>query len=115
MSTSTSLLRSMMMSPPMAHPAVPYPPAFTEGESECLAQNRMILEWVSGSELLFNQKPTGTHLLTSSASSGQATAFDKLFTFPLNIVEYSEKLESNTQRGQLERERVRSYLGSPLR
>jgi hypothetical protein len=41
-----------------------------------------------------------TYLLTSSASRGHATAFDKLFTLPLNMVEYSEKLETISQRSR---------------
>jgi len=38
MSISTSLLRSTIISPPIAHPAVPYPPALMDGDSECLTQ-----------------------------------------------------------------------------
>lgn len=43
-SISTSLLKSMIMSPPIAHPAVPYPPALIDGDKECFVQNFMILK-----------------------------------------------------------------------
>jgi hypothetical protein len=44
-------LRLMTISPAMADPAVPYPPAMIEGESECFVQNKIILRikrvWVT--------------------------------------------------------------------
>jgi hypothetical protein len=46
----------MIISPPIDQPAVPYPPALTEGEKECFAQNRTILK--RRSELMsFRQEP----------------------------------------------------------
>lgn len=43
MSISLMLLRSIITSPPTAQPAVPNPPALTEGENEYLLQKIMIL------------------------------------------------------------------------
>lgn len=69
---STILLMSRTTSPPTAQPAVPYPPALMDGDNECFKQKSMTV-------------------LTSSASTGQTTAFASDFTFPLNIVVYSMK------------------------
>ena len=44
MSISCILERSMTMSPLIAQPPVPYPPALTDGNSPCLLQNIIILQ-----------------------------------------------------------------------
>jgi hypothetical protein len=86
-STSTSLLRSTMMSPLMAHPAVPYPPAFTEGYRPYFVQNKTILSYKMSIIDQEQEHLKNTHLLTSSASKGIATALEGHTTFPLNMVE----------------------------
>ena len=86
MSTSISLETSMIISPPMDQPAVPYPPALTEGDRECFEQNRTILQ---GGQNWYHsgKKREITYLLTSSASKGQTTALAIVNTFPLKMVE----------------------------
>lgn len=65
-------MRSMMISPQTAQPAVPYPPALTESDRVCFRQNRITL-------------------LTLCTSEGQTTARDLILMSPLNILVWLSK------------------------
>lgn len=69
------------MSPFTDHPAVPNPPALTEGERPCLAQNFNILVVALDNHL--NGEQEYAHKLTSFVLIGWTTAFEGEVTLPL--------------------------------
>jgi hypothetical protein len=85
MSMSCIRERSMTMSPLIAQPPVPYPPALTDGENPCLLQKIIILQACQRSQDWEGESGgKGAYCETSCASRGSTTAFEVFKTFPLN-------------------------------